>query len=674
MAVALLPMTGFAAVIYVDGNSSSIGADGSANHPYMTVNDAFEKMKNLPDDESAEIVVREGRYHFDKGIQLARSNVSIRAASADDLVVFSGGVDLPTEAVKRKGRKCEVNLSKLGISDFGQIRSMGFSRPFYNSWGELFVNGQPMHLAKWPNEGMVAMGKVLDAGSVPRNGDMANRGAVMQYDFDSIDSWEIDEDIWIGGYFNYGYADDMLRIARIDKAAHTITTDGATLYGFNSGNDWNKWYAFNVKEELDIPGEFYIDRHTGILSFIPYSEHLSSLTFSMLEEPFIDIHHASNITISGIRFCDSRAAMISLVDCHDVTISNCSFYNGGNVGVVVGLGIEPFKDYLHEGTGQPVRGTVGSLQQHLYANQTFNRYGGSDNTIDHCTFSNLGAGGVSLGGGDRLTLEPGNNRVINCTFHTNNRLQRSYRPAVHLTGVGNSVSNCEIYDAPSMAILIHGNNHQVAHNYIHDVCLEVEDQGAVYYGRNPSESGNCVTGNLFANIPHKFSTSAVYHDDGACGMTVINNIFFRAGRYASLIGGGSDNRYEGNLIIDMPLGIHIDNRLQNWSKGLIAPEGLFEKRLTEVGYTQPPYSDQYPWMADYLPNDSLPKRNVIQANAFVNVGAVSDNIIWLVERGNIICTDADSTALRNSCFAKLIGLCREGDFDTILKTKEIGPR
>lgn len=87
-----------------------------------------------------------------------------------------------------------------------------------------------------------------------------------------------------------------------------------------------------------------------------------------------------------------------------------------------------------------------------------------------------------MGGGDRKTLQAGNNIVSNCLFHANNRIAKSYRPAVHITGVGNRIVHCEMYDSPSMAILMHGNNHLIENNYIHDVCLEVEDQGAFYYG------------------------------------------------------------------------------------------------------------------------------------------------------------------------------------------------
>lgn len=64
---------------------------------------------------------------------------------------------------------------------------------------------------------------------------------------------------------------------------------------------------------------------------------------------------------------------------------------------------------------------------------------------------------------------------------------KSYRPGIWMDGVGNRISKCDIYDAPSMAILFHGNNHVIELCDITNVCSEVDDQGAVYYGRDPSE-------------------------------------------------------------------------------------------------------------------------------------------------------------------------------------------
>lgn len=82
------------------------------------------------------------------------------------------------------------------------------------------------------------------------------------------------------------------------------------------------------------------------------------------------------------------------------------------------------------------------------------------------------------GGGDRASLTSAGNYVENCRIHDYNRIEKSYRPGIWMDGVGNRISKCDIYDAPSMAILFHGNNHVIELCDITNVCSEVDDQGA----------------------------------------------------------------------------------------------------------------------------------------------------------------------------------------------------
>ncbi|MBT7163085.1 MAG: hypothetical protein HN904_09920, partial [Victivallales bacterium] len=62
-----------------------------------------------------------------------------------------------------------IDLRALGITEYGTMRARGFRRPYVNPGLELFIDGTPMHLARWPNKGSVPIGKVLDPGSIPRN-------------------------------------------------------------------------------------------------------------------------------------------------------------------------------------------------------------------------------------------------------------------------------------------------------------------------------------------------------------------------------------------------------------------------------------------------------------------------------------------------------------------------
>jgi hypothetical protein len=608
-----------AKIYYVSSGCDKPG-NGSLDFPFTSVSLALQKIQGERAKGKSPVVtiyLRKGEYLINNSIVIDNSLSNIILSSyKNEKVVFTGGKEIPRSAIEQidlNGKKVyRVDLRKLGINDYGEMRNVGFRRPYGKSWAEIFVNGEPMHLAKWPNKGLVPMGKVLYAGSVPRNGDYSDKGGVFVCDSSRILGWKNPGEIWITGYFNYGYADDAVRIASINKKEKTIKTAEATLYGFNSGKPFNQWYAYNIKEELDEAGEYYIDRNTGELFFItPDNKEPETLKISILDKPFIDLYDTKNVKINGITFECSRFIGVTMAETENVLLEDCTFRNLGSLGVSIGVGIKAFKEYRHSGTGEPQRGILGSIHEHIYDNPTFDSRAGKHNGVVNCTFYNLGSGGVSLAGGNRLTLEAGDNYVDNCLFHDINRIDRSYRPAIHLMGAGNIVRHCEIYNAPGVAVYLHGNNHLIENNYIHNVCLEVDDMGAFYYGRDASELGNTVRHNFFASIPSKYSTQAIYQDDGACGLTVDQNIFYKAARNTMLMS-GSDNRFTNNVVIDAPMGILSTNH-GTGSKD----EHL--KRLNAVNFLSATYVSAYPFILNYKDTSFLknPARNFVEGNIFI---------------------------------------------------------
>jgi hypothetical protein len=617
---------------------SSNGSDrniGTRESPFATLNRARDAARGLGSELQPVIIyVRGGTYIFNQTLEFNQEDHDLVIMPWErESVIFTGGITVNPGKVQQvinteykdefpeflQHRVGVLNLYELGITDFGDLHSVGFARPYLPSWLELFINDNPAKLARWPNDSTVMMGNVFDKGSVVRNGDPPNRGGKFGYGTTRPALWKHSSDIWVSGYFNYGYAEDAVKLAAIDTIAQTFTTVQPHLYGFESGKAWNRWYAFNIQEEIDQNGEYYLDRQRELLFFyLPTL--MTKLDISMLKEPMVAIEGSRNIAFRNIVFQVSRGMGIYLERSENCLITDCVFRNLGSLAVSIGKGIQPFENQKHEGSGQEASRLLGSLNQHLYENTTFNRQGGKNNRVVNCHIYNTGAGGVSLGGGDRQTLEPAGNSVENCRIHDYNRIEKSYRPAISIDGVGNLISNCELYNAPSMAILLHGNDHVVEYNNIYDVCREVDDQGAFYYGRDASERGNALRFNYFHHLGNSHRTSAVYHDDGAGGMEVFGNIFYKAGTIPVLIGGGQDIAYKNNLFIDSPLGIHVDNRFQNWSQATLARDGIIDLRLKAVKFDQPPYATRYPELTGYWKQDpSVPKRLVFERNIFVKV-------------------------------------------------------
>ena len=610
---------------------------GTLKHPFRSVNKALE-MAEMHGTDTVEILFRGGTYQLLESVKITSENTILRPYNSEK-VSFTGGISLDNKKINEvkdlsvksriqdavKDKVKEIDIRSMHVKLAG-ISPKGFGRAALPSWSELFVNGKPQHISRWPNDSTVLIGKVHCTGDIPRHNKFGIGDPTFEYLEDRPSSWKSTEDVWIAGYFAYGYADDMIPVKSINPSEKTITAAIPTMYGFLSGASFRRWYALNLVEEIDEPGEYVIDKKNGKIYFLPGEEKIDNVNISILEEPMFHIESSKNILIQGFTFEYSRGMAVYVDTSENVKVDSCVFRNLGYVAVSIGRGDLPDGDIYraqHESDKKykdGVEGVIGTLASRLYDDRLFNRNAGKNNGVTNCVIYQVGSGGISLGGGDRRTLTPANNYVENCKIYDFNRIEKSYRPGISIDGVGNRVKNCEIFNAPSMAILINGNDHIVEYCDIHHVCTEVDDQGALYYGRDPSERGLKVQYCYFHHLDSKHRVSATYHDDGACGMEVYGCIYYRAETLPVLIGGGHDNVYKNNIFVDIPLAIHIDNRMQNWAKSSMEKGGIFDQRLTVVNYDKPPYSEAYPLLAHYWQGDpSFPRNNVIAGNLFYKV-------------------------------------------------------
>lgn len=621
--------------IYVSPKGNDF-AQGTIKAPLKTLQAALQKMKDGGNISKGEIILREGTYELNSTVEVHVSNVTIHPFE-NEKVILSGGKQLPAKNLKKvkdtaildrlqpqvRDKVKVIDFKEVGIP-LASLRASGFGRPNSASWTEVFMDGQPLHIARWPNDSTILIKDVKESG-ISTNGKKAPF-PVFGYSEDHPSQWKNTDNMWIGGYFAHGYADDMIRIARVDTIHKTIHAAQHTLYGFMANAPWRQWYALNLIEEIDLPGEYVIDEYTHKIYVYPTAPHAKDIQISVLDQPLVAIENCSNVSIQGLTFEYGRQIGIYMENTHQATIRKCTIHNMGGTAICIGQGTtEEGNSRAHEHGGKATSRKIGDLMGTVYENILFNRQGGTQNGIIDCHIYNVGAGGISLGGGDRSSLKPAGNYVENCRIHDYNRIEKSYRPGIWMDGVGNRISKCNIYNAPSMAILFHGNNHMIELCDITNVCTEVDDQGAIYYGRDPSELGNIIRFCYFHTLSPRHRVTATYHDDGACGAEVYGNIYYKAGSMPALIGGGHHNHYKHNLFIDSPVAIHIDNRMQNWGKSMIEKRGIIDQRLQTVQYNKPPYSTAYPLLTSYWEqNPAYPQDNVIEGNLFYNIGDIID--------------------------------------------------
>ena len=612
------------------GNDANPGTEAK---PFATLERARDATRSA---RGSTVTLGAGTYRLTNTFALDErdSGTTYRAIAGSAWI--SGGVAVAADAVKPvtdpamlerllpevRGKVKEVDLRALGIKDFGELGPRGFRRPYIPAPLEMFVNGQPLNIAQWPNPGEpgVPIGKVLDRGSNTRRGEKPTRGGIFMFNSDRPDRWTQARDVWITGLFENGYADNTVQVKAIDLEKKTITTVQPHMYGFSSGAPWNRWTALNLIEEIDLPGEYATDKEAGKLYFLPPKDTVigrSTFEVSMMKEPLVAIEGAKGVVFDGVNFENSRGMGVYIERGADNRIENATLRNFGLVAVCIGKGVAPDPDYQAMFTGQPIARALGSWHEHIYNNPAYNRDAGTGQSIRNCKIYNIGEGAISLGGGDRMTLTPAGNCVENCEIHDFNRWDRTMRTAVNIDGVGNRIAHCLIYNAPGGGIYIHGNDHVIEYNEVHHVMMNGDDMGALYMGRDPTERGTVIRYNYWHDLAPRNSTYCVYLDDSGCdGTKVYGNVFRRAGNDSTILTcGGSDFEIENNLFVDCgrPL---LQTSYRGGSTGAFKLFNLFKQRMELVNYNKSPWAEHYPGIADYFAGPH-PRNNKFERNLVI---------------------------------------------------------
>ncbi len=595
-------------------------AEGTLQHPLATPYGARDRIRQLRTDEEfpgqqIEVLLHEGEYRFPATLVLTANDSGSRdapivyAAAPGESVRFVGGCTLPDDrwkvveddqVISRLANQeaaqhiRQFDLHAVGISTSDTIHPRGFPQPIRPAPMELFFDGRPMTLARYPNDGFVHTGNVIDTGSVAGDVGTPERLPVFQFDDERLSRWVEADDVWLFGYWKWDWADEAIRVAKIDPDTHQITLTAPHRYGLHAGKPF---YAENLLQELDQPGEYYIDREAGMLYFWPPTAIESAeCCLSTLAEPMIRFDNASHIQFEGITIEYSRGDAIRISDGTDVIIASSALRNLGNRAVVV--------------------------------------EGGSDHIIENCDIELTGEGGITLSGGDRHSLTPCNHRVSDCRIRDFSRRVATYRPAVRLAGVGCRVDHCEMSDAPHAAILFGGNDHLIEYNDIHHVLTRTGDGGAVYCGRDWTIRGTIIRRNHFHDLVgiSKWE-NAVYIDDQASGITISENLFTDC-HWGMLMGGGRDNVIEGNVFVDCGLALHFDARGLGWAGRML---GTLQERLEAVPYRDEPWAGRFPQLLTILDDEPMvPKGNVIRGNLLIRSGRIDQDMASEVKtHGNV---------------------------------------
>lgn len=646
---------------YVSKDGSDINP-GTKEQPVATLNGARDLIRgyksiNGTPSEDITVWVSGGDYQHSSPFILNQHDSGspehkiIWRAVEGGKVNLSGGITLPSDKFKKipssiKSRLTKeaaskvvcINLKELGITNYGEHKQIGHSISIDAAPMELFIDAEPMRLAQYPNSGFVAIGEVIDGGSVPRIGDYTGRGATFKYDDPQHKVWAESDDVWFQGTFATGYADDKIKVKNIDTKLGQVTLSTPHLYGVQSGKDFQRYIVLNVLDELDQEGEWYLDRNEGILYVWPKTDILNSkVEVSLLEEPIVCMEGVSNIIFRNFTIESGRGIGIYIENGTNNLLAGCTIRNIGTTGVSFGQGAYQTTPHItvDDYEGVPRSRIIGNYTGHIYKYTTWDRHAGKNHKLLSCDIYNTGSGGVILSGGSKKDLIPGNNTIENCKIHDYNRHNKFRWAGIIVDGCGNKISHNEVYNSDYHGIFSVGPEHIFEYNNVHHVTLNSNDVSPWYTGRDPSDRGLIVRYNYFHDCGNKeYMTMGIYCDDSSTGITVFGNVFYNmhTGHGVLYSNSGWDLVMKNNIIINPQAAtVRLNAHYYTWYQGggpQTFKEGkIFDERLNKaIDITKPPYSDRYPELANYMDpiikdkewEGMHPRRNVFSTNVVVN--------------------------------------------------------
>ncbi|MDZ4197957.1 MAG: right-handed parallel beta-helix repeat-containing protein, partial [Kiritimatiellia bacterium] len=615
---------------YYVSPSGSLSNPGTESQPFLTLEQARDQIRTLKNGaglpvRGVTVYLREGTYErastfalsaLDSGepgkpiIYRAYPGETVRITSARSLSPSSFSLVTPDSPVwtrlhdSARGHVQQIDLVGAGIENYGVMRPAGFGGTaglLATNTMELFQNQKRMTLARWPD-----IGENVGAQGIT-NGfayfEPTDSNGAFSYTGNRPERWASAEEIWFHGFWGNTWSDSYAK-GTINTALKRVTLATTNSYGITAQD--GRYYAVNLLEEITVPGEWYVNRSTGILYFWPL-ENLagSNIEVSMLETPIIQLTGASRIKLQDLTIEMARRFLVEATGADEVVLENCELRNAGNYAVS-----------MTTSTNSGLRG---------------------------CTIRDVGAGGVRIGGGNRATLTASGNFVESCQIRRFSQWLFTYVPGIGLVdgSVGIRIAHNRLQDSPHTAILLAGrcNDITVEYNEVYDVLQLASDAGAIYIGRDLGARGNVIRYNLVRDIwtsaPQGYGVHGIYLDDGISGIHVHGNILYHISDYGIQHGGGRDILMTNNVMVSCGVGMRADARgaQGQWYYNSGGSSNLWWN-LQSLPYQTAPWSTRWPECAA-IPNTwEAAKTWIVPAGSVFKGNFGSDNELFYWASGN----------------------------------------
>lgn len=530
--------------IYVSASGSDKNGDGTQSSPFATL----EKARDYTKDANGDITVNiaGGEYFVDTKFVInsdysGNENKTI-TYKGENNTVFTGTKKVNSTDLKKVTDP--KTLKRLKNSVRGSVLELdlnGYCTPSKNT--ELILNNEKLTLSRYPNSGFI-------------NAQNDSSDATFTVNDTSVSSWKNTDNIRLRGSLNAQYNWGSAEIKEISQTTVTAT---------ENVRNGAKLYFENVLEELDAVGEYAIDMGAGKLYCIlpnDYENQSIEITTGKLNSEFIYLSNVNNVTFENISFKGLNGNAFLMQNCNNVTVKNCDFR---------------FLD------------TQNAIKIEASTNITLDGNNAYELAGRFVTFS--GKGGKTITA-DNIKII--NNVLLNCatSYYSGGVIHSGIATTGVADNVGNTIENNIIGDSSAThAIHAIGVNNQITKNEMYNVSRQINDGGAVYFGKSNTKYGNEVSYNYIHHLrKEKIDTNdknegeilyaALYSDDGFGGVNMHHNVMYEM-YHPIHIGMGMNNKFDNNMFIGINRGIRAQSRM-SWSADLYGNDGQLYKDTKSI--------------------------------------------------------------------------------------------
>lgn len=376
---------------------------------------------------------------------------------------------------------------------------------------EVFRNGERLKLSRYPNvhptddtltpnllmDGVAAGADIPPAGSTATGylnvagtytlgaGGTAQVGGAFHYsvaDAARVARWQTAitrGGLWLAGYWRVPWQLNGVRVSLIDtdkrviglvtnpsNANNALVSNGiGDKYTRPVGSKKEPWFALNLLEEIDVPGEWSVDfsrQRLYVLTDSATAPADGEIELADAGTVLFQLNGASDVVLRGLTFRRHLGVNVQIL-------------GGGSRNLVLGC------RFLQSG------------------NMAVDINGGVSHGVLSSDFEKLASGGVMLRGGSLSgdgTPVPAGHFAVNNKFRSFSEVVRVYQAAVDVgyggplgswssPTVGMRVAHNDVRSSPHAAILWNGHRHVIEYNEVSDFTRISNDLGAIYrFGRN----------------------------------------------------------------------------------------------------------------------------------------------------------------------------------------------